>query len=119
MEETKRIAARMEESRPLWEERSAPMALLKYRAFSLSLLRGAFAGASSVDPGRINGCAMSLAGRLCRTRGKGICAPGLFIWPLGRWLALYQSGCNRLHTGKYRHGHYRPERCAGTSLSAQ
>ena len=41
------------------------------------------------------------------------------IFLTGAALALYQSGCNRPHTGKYRHGHYHSERCAGTSLSAQ
>ncbi len=56
MEETKRIAARMEEgARPLWEGKvSADGPPEISRFFFVAFAGGAFAGASSVDPGRIN-----------------------------------------------------------------
>jgi len=56
MEETKRIAARMEEgARPLWEGKvtaDGPPEISRF--FFVAFAGGAFAGASSVDPGRIN-----------------------------------------------------------------
>ncbi len=56
MEETKRIAARMEEgARPLWEGKvSADGPPEISRFFFVAFAGGAFAGASSLDPGRIN-----------------------------------------------------------------
>ena len=56
MEETKRIAARMEEgARPLWEGKvvaDGPPEISRF--FFVAFAGGAFAGASSVDPDRIN-----------------------------------------------------------------
>ena len=56
MQETKRIAARMEAgARPLWEGQvSADGPPEISRFFFVAFAGGAFAGASSVDPGRIN-----------------------------------------------------------------